>query len=396
MKVKTLNGRITITDEEPSRVFGELARVLAISARSRSRDDKARCGADFASIYAKEFRGSNAERLLSFPLRDLDAAIMAADVTDGDLGTLAGTLVAQRTLELLKFTFPSLTMFTTDFSDQPATFNQTIMTRTVTVPDVQDYNTTTGWADSSAETDDVPVVIDKHQGVPITFNSNILASTVRRLFDEFAPASAYALAKALIDDLYANITDANFTTNKVLATSSFDRAAIVDMGTTLTLNGVPIGLGMRTLLLYPTAFGKLVTDASLITFAAFQKPELITAPQNGASLVIPVDTFQVVNAPNLPTNNGNVTGFAGSKSALVIATRVPNDYTSVLPGASFGNVQMVTDPGIGITVMLVQYVNHKLGTATRRISLMFGTAAGQGLAGMLLKSHVGSGSSRTS
>ena len=32
--------------------------------------------------------------------------------------TLSGSLVTQRTLELLKFAFPSLTMFTTDFSDQ--------------------------------------------------------------------------------------------------------------------------------------------------------------------------------------------------------------------------------------------------------------------------------------
>jgi hypothetical protein len=96
----------------------------------------------------------------------------------------------------------------------------------------------------------------------------------------------------------------------------------------------------------------------------------------------------------MPSNNANLVGFAGSKSALVIATRTPNDYTSVLPGASFGNVQMVTDPDIGITVMQVQYVNHTLGTATSRIALMWGTAAGQTNAGQLIKAAAGSGSSR--
>ncbi len=158
---------------------------------------------------------------------------------------------------------------------------------------------------------------------------------------------------------------------------------------------MPIGPGARTLLLYPTVFEKLVTDATLVSFATYQQPRLVTEPQDGVTLVIPVDTFSVISAPNLPTNDGNITGFAGSKSALVIATRVPNDYTATLPGASFGNVQMVTDPDIGITVMLVQYVNHTLGTATRRIALMYGTAAGQGAAGMVLKAHSGSGSSRT-
>lgn len=386
--------RMTITDEDPSRVFGEMARVSSLSCKTSSQEDRRRLSREFAAIYARELKGSNKDRMLSFPVSEFETAIAAADVTDGNLKTLSGSLVTQRTLELLHFTFPSLTMFTTDFSDQPAQFNQTVITRTITVPNVTDYNTTTGWADSTAANTDVPVTINKHKGVNITFNEQILASTVRRLFDEFAPASAYALSKQMVDDLYANITDANFTNNSVVATSAFARTSVIDIGTQLTLRGVPLVLGARTLLLYPTVFSKLVGDTALITFAAYQKPELITAPQNGASLVIPVDTFNVVNAPNLPTNNGNVTGFGCSKSALVIATRLPNDYTTANPGANYGSVQVMTEPDIGISVMLTQYVNHQLAAATSRISLMYGTAAGQGAAGQLLKAAAGSGSSR--
>ena len=104
----------------------------------------------------------------------------------------------------------------------------------------------------------------------------------------------------------------------------------------------------------------------------------------------------MVKAPNLPTNNGNVTGFAGSKSALVIATRMPNDYTKFAPGVSYGNVQTVTDPDLGMSVMLVQFVDHVLATGNQRITWMYGTAAGQTAAGRLIKAATGSGSSRTS
>jgi len=260
-----------------------------------------------------------------------------------------------------------------------------------------DYNTSTGWTDSTASTNDVPVTIDKHKGVPITFNEQILASTVRRLFDEQAPAQAYALAKQMVDDLYANITDANFTNNTVVTVGNFGRSSLNTVGTALTLRGVPLALGNRTALLYPTYFQKIEDDATMLQLAAFQKPQLISDPTNGGvSLVMPVSNFQVVNAPNLPTNNGNVTGFAGSKSALCIASRKPNDYTKFAPGVSFGNVQTVTDPDLGLSVMLVQYVNHTLATGTQRISLMYGTAAGQGDAGQLIKAATGSGSSRTS
>jgi hypothetical protein len=329
----------------------------------------------------------------------LEDALIASDVTDSDLGTLSGTLVVQRTLELLRFEFPSLGMFTTDFTSEQASFNQTIMTRTVGIPPVVDYNTSTGWATGidAPVTTDVPITIDKHQGVPIAFNEQIMASTVRRLFDEQAPAQAYALAKAMVDDLYSNITDANFTNNTVIATASFTRAIVNAVSTALTLRGVPLMLGNRTMLLYPTVFQKLMDDTVLMQLAAFQKPTLITDPTSGGvSLVLPVSNFQVVNAPNLPTNDGNVTGFAGSKSALCIASRLPNDYTKFAPGVSYGNVQTVTDPDLGLSVMLTQYVDHTLATGNQRLTLMYGTNAGQGAAGQLIKAATGSGSSRTS
>jgi len=218
------------------------------------------------------------------------------------------------------------------------------------------------------------------------------------LFDEVAPAQSYALAKDIMDNLYSRITDANFTNNSVITTASFNRASVVDVGVAQDLLGVPAGMGQRTLLLYPTVFGNLEKDTVLMNLAAYQRPDLITNPAgaDNVSLVIKVSDYQVVKAPNLPTNNGNVTGFAGSKSALCIVTRVPNDYTSALPGSSYGNVQIVTNPDNGLSVMLVQYVDHKLGTSNQRIALMYGTAAGQGPAGYLIKAASGTGSSRTS
>ncbi len=396
-----ITGRtVTITEEAPGVIYAAMAKITSDSKRSRKHDDKLACSRDFASIYAAEFRGANKDRMLSFPIDKMEDAIIAAgDVTDSNLGTLAGTLVTQRTLELLKFTFPSLASFTTDFTAEQATFNQTVMTRTIQIPDVQTYSTSAGWADSTAATDDVPIVIDHHEGVPITFNEETLASTVRRLFDEQAPAQAYALAKSMVDALYANITDANFAggNNIVSTLGAFARSTVIDAGIALDLAGVPSGLGMRTMLLWPTFFGALEKDQAIITLAAFNKPEIITNPTGaGVSLVLPVESFNVVKAPNLPTNDSNLVGFAGSKSALCIATRMPNDYTKFAPGASYGNVQTVTDPDLGISVMLVQYVDHTLATGTQRISLMYGTAAGQTDAGILIKSHSGSGSSRVS
>src|SRR5258708_31256452 len=188
-----LSTRITASfkgemQEDAGAIFGALARISARSKKSRKAEDKLICSRDFYSIYAAEFseKASNRNRLMSFPMDRLEDAIVASDVTDSDLGTLSGTLVTQRTLELLKFQFPSLSMFTTDSTAEQASFNQTVITRTVGIPPVVDYNTSTGWATGidAPVTPDVPITIDKHQGVPIAFNEQIMASTVRRLFDE--------------------------------------------------------------------------------------------------------------------------------------------------------------------------------------------------------------------
>jgi phage I-like protein len=393
--------RVIISNEDPLAIYTKMARILSHSAKSSSREEKAELGTEFAAIYAGAFKDTDKNheqrtRLVGTKLKVVDEAIKAADVTDANLGTIAGTLVTQRTLELLKFVFPPITRFTTDFSDQPANYNQTVITRIVSIPSVVTYSTATGWADVTATTTDVSITINNHKGIPITFNENLLASTMRQLFNEFAEASAYALGKAVIDALYANLTDANFTNNTVSTSASFNRSAVVDIGVALDLRGVPLGLGNRTMLLWPAAFGNLKKDTTFVQFGTNvpQQNVYTEGITSEAALPINVETFQIYTAPNMPSNNANLVGFAGSKSALCIATRTPNDYTTVLPGASFGNVQMVTDPDIGITVMQVQYVNHTLGTATSRLALMWGTAAGQTAAGQLIKASAGSGSSR--
>ena len=307
--------------------------------------------------------------------------ITAATTTDSDLGSLAGDLVAQRTLELLKYQFPALKRVTSDFSDQPAYYGQTVLTRYMTIPTIATYSTSTGWTTpgSNPTATDVSVVINAHKGVPIRFQENQLAGTMRRLFDEFAPAAAYCLAKDMVDALYAVVTAANFTSTPIKSDkASFGRAEVIDMGVALQKRGVPIGSANRTLLLNSDYFGALAKDSAIVTLAAFQRPAII---EEG---VLPdVHGFAVVDAPNLPVT-GNLAGFGFSKSALVIAARLPNDYASILPGASYGSVTTITDPDLGLSVMQVQYVDHKLGFAESRMALMYGVAAGQVNAGQRL------------
>jgi hypothetical protein len=344
--------------------------VSALNAFAAEKDPRKR-----GAIYAKDISPR------------MDEAEMVPISAANAPGSLAGTLVTQRTLELLKFQFPVLKQISTDFTAESALYNQTIKSRVVAIPTVSTYNTTTGYAQTDMTSVDVDVTLNQHKYVQITFDANTLSGTVRQLFDDFAPASSYALAKDMVDAVYALITAANFTatpTTKSLV--NFARNDVIDMGTALTLRGVPGGSLNRSLLLHPTYYGQVEKDSGTVlnavtALAAFQRPEILTEG------VLPnLDGFKVINAPNLPGNSENLVGFGMSRSALLVATRLPSDYANVLPGASNGIVTPVIDPDLGIAVMQVQYVDHTLGRANQRMALIYGVAKGQDNAGQRLVS----------
>lgn len=88
-----------------------------------------------------------------------------------------------------------------------------------------------------------------------------------------------------------------------------------------------------------------------------------------------------------PINTANLVGFGGGKSSLVIAGRVPADYSNALPGVTGGGTsQIITNAKSGLSVHLVQFVDHKKGKAYSRMAYMFGAAKGQATAGQRLVS----------
>jgi hypothetical protein len=320
-----------------------------------------------AAIYARD---------LSKRIKDGEELPLHATNT---LGTLAGELIVQNALELLLIEQPLLGLIATDFSEQPL-YNREVNSRIISIPGTTVYTPGTGYADENTTTVDVPVVIDQHYSAQVTFNVEELASTSRSLFGEHAPAQAYAMAKRIIDHALSKITTTNFTnTPTTKALIDFGRRSVISMGGALSDRGVP--MRGRYLMLTGTYYDELFSDSTVVNLASNQQAQIIT----GARLPMLHD-FAVVRTPTLPST-GNLTGFGGSKSALVVASRAPSDYTQAFPGVDAGGrVQQITDPQSGITAQLVQYIDHKKGEATQRVAFMFGSAKGQNNAGQILRS----------
>ena len=376
-------------------------RSMAITAKqSANKDQDLKTKFDASREIGRIYKAEIAPLLAKgeyFPLN-------AADYSGGDgladntLGILSGTLVAQRTLDLYKFEFPVLGSITTDFSDQPAQFGQTTVTRIIVVPAVLTYNNT---ADATgrpvgytivtpAQTIDAPITLNKHRAVDVVFDANTLASTTRNLFAEQAEANAYALGLDVVNALYANITPANFGNNAgdnapfSVPVINYGRPTFSKAKRVFNLQGVPFT--NRFALSSSYMQEQLEQDPTLVSLAVFQKPEIITDAQ------LPmINRFLPYEAPNLPATavpgvgNGTLAAFFAHKTALLMQSRIPNDWSTVLgTNSGYGQVSVVTNPDTGLSVLLVQFSNPQSAHAEYRLALIYGTAKGNSKGGQIV------------
>jgi hypothetical protein len=291
------------------------------------------------------------------------------------LGTTAGTLVVQRSLDLLKYELPILGRITTDFSAENASKGQAITTRTRSVPSVDDYNATTGYSTQDTTTTDVPITIDKHKSSMISFDANTLASTKRLLFPEQEEGLHYAIGLQMVTDLLALITPTNYplaAQKSVIPLDQFARAGVI--AASKALNKRKVTGGTRTALLNSDYHGQLETDTTIVG-------NLINGRAGDSiatGVLPPISRVQPLEAPYFPDNSVNLVGAVFRADALCIASRLPNDYSTVFPGVTGGGVvQTVTNPDTGFSVMLVMFVDHQLGSTYMRIATMYGVAKGQ-------------------
>ncbi len=333
----------------------------SVRAMSKETDHKKR-----GQIYCRTVRDNVAK------VKSGLVEILAAN----SLGSVTGDIIVLRALDLLKLSFPALSALTTDFSSEQARQGQAIKTRIVSVPSVVTLNDTTGWGSSDATTSDVSVTIGQPKGVQIEYASSELAGTNRDLFGEQVEAMQYALGKDLMDAVYALITTA-FTQATTKALVSFTRADVTAMAKALTGRGVPV-VG-RTLLLNQDYYEKLGQDSSIVNLASYSMPGVITE-----GMLPPIAKFNVIESVNLP-GTANLTGFGFTKDALVVATRLPEDYMKNVPGgAAHGAMSIVTNPDTGISVQKTDFVDHKLARAYSRIAWAYGVARGQLASGQRL------------
>jgi hypothetical protein len=269
-------------------------------------------------------------------------------VTSAAIGTLAGTLVLQRNLPLLKFNYPMLRTLFTDFSDAVGLWQQTEVTRIPITPAVTEYDATLdangrpkGFVVvTPGQTVDVPITLSKHVGIPMIFGVQTLASTVRNLFAEQSAGAINALGGYFVDMATALMTAANFN---AYSDNSEAGGETTDGSTTITvtstagmypgqeISGTGIPTGARV---------KSITSSTVaeLTIAATATNTGLTFTLNGGK----VPTTHATYVKALADFNFASLGEIG---AAFDNNRVPYEMRSVMLNAAY-YAKLTQDPTV--------------------------------------------------
>ncbi len=358
----------------------------------------------------------------------------------GGLGVINTALTLQWNLGHLENQLIMLDDITTDLSGTPVLFQQQARTRYIKVPGVQLKTATNAWTASAGNDVDVNILMDSYAGVPIGINNYYLGATARQLMNEQKAPQLYGLGEYIIYKLvYAAVNGSTrfandgVTTSTIKANSSFAdptfgagafnvagatlKTFVADLPAAMDLSKFPGGDEppgtadlMRWVWAHTILYSSIAGDTNFQLNASIQgirqepSENLI---RTGRFFEIGNNKFrksQLVTDNNSTTGSGadgaanamfvvpgtyttaKTVGLAGTRSGLLFVSRVPLDYTKVLPEIpSTAAIELVTSPKIGITFMVVKYLDHAYETANMRAQLMFGQAIGDERQLMLLR-----------
>ncbi len=293
------------------------------------------------------------------------------------LGTVANAIVSQRVLELVVSKRPMLNGVVMDFSDEVKSKGDTVTTRTIGLPTAQNFGTA---ATDTADTD-VVVTLDLFKQVLYSFTAAEIVGTSRNLVAERSEALAIALGNSMVDALAALINETNFGTvnQTILATASVDFSTLVAINQAMNTAGVP---QMGRFGWVNSAVAAALSNDQLVT-EYIDKTPITEAYAHWRNIKGFANIWEF---PALPANSVNLTGFFASRSALVVATRIPRNPTEMV-GANYpGTMQVVTDPVTGYSVLRNEWIDPSTWAVNSRLVTLYGVDLGNAAVGHTLVS----------
>ena len=253
--------------------------------------------------------------------------------------------IAQQGISTLEKALVPISGFTLDLStnimDQGTTVSTRIVPAATAATDLVDDES----GSYAAVTDDqtttaVQVTLDPHpvtgfhltDGQAQEIAAGVWSDTSRRLVN----SHVRGIAEDILDSVFALITNANYgAAAKTVTAANFDSDDVADLrNTAITAGMEPEDMVM---VLNPNYYAALLKDNAIADYSASQSDALRSGQLPRLS------GFVVIEAPTLPSNSENLTGFIATSDAIAIAMRGVDTQDR----SQFLSYQILQDDAVG-------------------------------------------------
>lgn len=287
------------------------------------------------------------------------------------LTNLTHTILAQRILNAFTAMIAPIRAFGLNFSDEAVQRGDKVKVLQITAADAaKDWNGSYITQDADAE--GLDITINKRKYVSWGLQTEDLATQPQLELDRFVEQKAFQLAKAFLQDVWSQVTNANYGAAAFTgAANTFDTDDIIDIRGVCQAADWPAG--MRSLILDDTYVTNALKDASLKDASASGSTASLREGSMGR-----VAGFDIFESTLIPGNSENLVGFAAHPDAMLIATR------TLIPSSKADDagvdVEVISDEDSGLAMVSKSWHDTAHDTDIHTLEINYGYRVGNSAA----------------
>ncbi len=300
--------------------------------------------------------------------------------------TLTVSEILSDLLESFKKRVPALNFFATDFSNERATYGQTVISHIPTLPTAYAHVAATGYRNNAQNArdllTDVPIVMNQWTDVPIKLLHDDVNEDRSRNYLKTIGNAGYVLGKTVCDFALGKVVEANFSEYTTEAIANWGKHTLGKARKAMNLKGA----GDQRYCLVNSEVASALDEDPRITSGDYYNQRTEQSPMLHLKNV--AGFSDVLEYADFPSNSENLDAFAFDSRAVAIATRLPKDSADLARQLGIPvtfKVDEIQDSETGLAIVAFSEIDQITHNITITASVMYGAVAGSqgGSAGAL-------------
>lgn len=220
-------------------------------------------------------------------------------------------------------------------------------------PTLQDHSPQTGYANGATEGntlfEDVPITLGNHKHVPIKLSYLNMIADSKQEYGQAIDDCAEVLGKGIVDDVLSDVLADNLSLFETQSTDNSDFDMLTNVQNQMNESGA--GSGGRFGIVNTKVAGTLQSDSRIASNEFYGQRNGARAYREFTNIA----GFEgVVEYPDMPGNDENLTGFFGDPRTVIVASAMPSHNQALakeLGIPSQGRFFPITSPDSNINLL---------------------------------------------